>query len=386
MCVTDPTTRRRGTFLAEVIANERLCEHHYRLRLRVPAFPPTRPGQFVQLQCTALAPPPPPHAVDWPADGRPRLGQSDLVRREALLRRPFSIAGRGDLPDGAAELRVIYRVIGAGTGWLENAAAGSPISVLGPLGNVFPIHPDKPLAAVVGGGVGIPPMIYLAEALAQAGKSVTAFCGVRSAHLLPLTRRPGQPIDPDGQPSLWAEDFAAHNIPTALATDDGTLGYRGFVHDQLSRWLAGPNFAEAKAPPGGPEVPCGAGILPAPKDASKTCLPAASRQVPAPQASQNPADRLVVYSCGPEPMMRAVAGACAEHAVECHLALERHMACGMGTCQSCVFRMPTAPSSTPAISSGDNRARSSLAPTYMSSARLWPARVPFPSCPAWKSE
>jgi dihydroorotate dehydrogenase electron transfer subunit len=38
-------------------------------------------------------------------------------------------------------------------------------------------------------------------------------------------------------------------------------------------------------------------------------------------------------------MMRAVAVACAEHAVECHLALERHMACGMGTCQSCVFRM-----------------------------------------------
>ncbi|MCP4594043.1 MAG: dihydroorotate dehydrogenase electron transfer subunit, partial [bacterium] len=54
---------------------------------------------------------------------------------------------------------------------------------------------------------------------------------------------------------------------------------------------------------------------------------------------EDPAGRLVVYSCGPEPMMRAVGRMCVDRDIDCQLALERHMGCGMGTCQSCVFRM-----------------------------------------------
>jgi NAD(P)H-flavin reductase len=51
MYASETATRRRGTFLGEVLANDRLCREHYRLRLRFAHFPPTRPGQFVQVQC-----------------------------------------------------------------------------------------------------------------------------------------------------------------------------------------------------------------------------------------------------------------------------------------------------------------------------------------------
>ena len=78
-----------------------------------------------------------------------------------------------------------------------------------------------------------------------------------------------------------------------VATDDGSLGYRGFISDAFSRSFGG---------------------------------------------SAREGGKLVVYCCGPEAMMQAVAAACETAGVECQLALERHMACGMGTCQSCIVK------------------------------------------------
>jgi len=288
------TTRRRGVFLAEVLGNERLCEEHYLLRVGLAGFPPSRPGQFVQVQCRQPVPHARPRAVEWPEGRPPRLTQEDLVAPEALLRRPFSLAGRRDRAGGRVQVEIIYRVVGSGTAWLERLAGGDSLSVLGPLGNGFDIHPGKPAAALVGGGVGIPPMIYLGEALAAAGKRVKAFCGVRSEHLLPLRLTGPAEVSALGEPALCAAEFAAHGIETAIATDDGSLGWRGFVPAALEQWLG---------------------------------------------AQPRAAEELVVYACGPEAMMRWVGSLCVRRGVQCQLALERHMGCGMGTCQSCVFKM-----------------------------------------------
>ncbi len=293
MSPSDATSRRRGTFLAEVAANERLCDEHYLLGLRVPSFPATQPGQFVQVQCCRPDRQPGPRAVDWPADRPPRLAQADLRRNEALLRRPFSLAGRRDR-SGGAEVEILYRVVGAGTAWLESLSPGDAVSVLGPLGNAFPIRDEKPAAVLVGGGVGIPPLIYLGESLARRRKRAVAFCGVRSANLLPLRLRQPPPPPTSAQPAPCVEEFAANGIDAIITTDDGSLGVRGFVHEAFERWLG---------------------------------------------AAGPPSDQLVVYACGPEPMMRAVGEACIARGIDCQLALERHMGCGMGTCQSCVFRM-----------------------------------------------
>ncbi len=286
--------RARGTFLAEVLANEAICDGHYRLILDVGAFPPTQPGQFVQLLCRPPEPPAARADIEWGDGQPPQFTQSELIDREPLLRRPFSLAGRRDHAGGASELDIIYRVIGTGTNWLTTVQPGRSLSVLGPLGNRFPISSAKPRGALVGGGVGIPPMLYLAEALQAAGKQAVGFMGARSADLLPLRLLPGGEVRPDGQPTHSVAELAAHGVDAGVVTDDGSLGLGGFVHQALQRWLA--------------EGGCDA-------------------------------QDLVVYGCGPEPMMRAVGELCIAANIECHLSLERYMACGMGTCQSCVCKL-----------------------------------------------
>ena len=285
-------SKTRGTFIAEVLVNEAICDGHWRMVLDVGAFPPSRAGQFVQLLCRPPSEQAGPTVVDWPTDRPPHFTQPELTDRQPLLRRPLSLAGRRDHARGAAELDIIYRVIGTGTTWMSTVGPGENLSILGPLGNAFAISPDKPFAAIVSGGMGIPPMMYLAETLATAGKNTTAFCGARTASLLPLRLLPTGKVSTRGAPTHCAAEFAAHDIDTAIATDDGSLGLGGFVSEALQNWL-----------------------------------------------DENTLEDVVVYACGPEAMMRAVGDICIARGVECQLALERHMACGMGTCQSCVVKI-----------------------------------------------
>ena len=288
-----------------VLSNRQLCRGHYLLRLGGREFPPTRAGQFVQLQCRK-----PGVQAGWseievaPGDW-PKLTGRELTDAEPLLRRPLSLAGRRDT-EFDVELDIIYSVVGTGTAWMARAGEGDEISLLGPLGNAFAISEGKPLAALVGGGVGIPPMIYLASAMQTAGKQAVAFCGARSADMLPVTLAPSQTKgsglfvfagektkspDPFVSPSI--SQFGQFGVDSVIATDDGSLGWKGFVSEPLAAWLDGVDAPDRQA---------------------------------------------VVYACGPELMMRAVADICIARDVECQVSLERHMACGMGTCQSCVCK------------------------------------------------
>jgi len=284
---------QRGITPATVLANEPTCDEHFRIVLQAPGFAATEPGQFVQLRCGAPAGSEY-AAVDWPDGQAPTFTQPELVGRQPLLRRPFSIAGRRDLPDGQAELDVIYRVKGVGTRWLSTVRPGESLSVLGPLGNCFEVTADKSTAVLIGGGVGIPPLLYLAEALAEAGKDTVAFVGARSANHLPLRLLPTGSARTDGRPSRCIAELAAANVETAVATDDGSLGFAGVVSETFSAWLA-----ECGIPP----------------------------------------EQITVYACGPEPMLEAVALICLAGGIDAQLSLERYMACGMGTCQSCVCKI-----------------------------------------------
>ncbi len=282
---------RRGVYTAAVVANDLLCTEHYRLALDVGTdFPPTRPGQFVQVQCAAVEVPDEPLAHDWPEGEPVHLAQPEVVHDAALLRRPFSLAGRAQR-DGRAVLELIHRVVGVGTAWLTGLQPGDAVSVLGPLGNAF-TWTDTTRAVLVGGGVGIPPMLYLAEALAAAGRPTAAFVGATRADLLPLTVT-DEP-DRQGRPRRCVAEFADRSAPATVCTDDGSLGFAGRVTEALWPWID----ALAEADRAG----------------------------------------LTIYTCGPEPMMRAVAAGCQRRNLACQVALERQMACGMGTCQSCVCK------------------------------------------------
>lgn len=295
MCQRDET-KRRGVFEARVVCNEKRCDEHYQVTLLLPTFPATTAGQFVQLLCRPLGEPEGPRAVDW-ADGEmPDLRQRELAQREPLLRRPFSLEARREVA-GGVELDILYRTVGAGSHWLAGLAVGDVISVLGPLGNAFPVPARKKAAILIGGGVGIPPMLYLAAAFSQQSPEtrVIAINGVRTERLFPLKPVTTlDDIDSNGKPARCVAEFAAVGADAIVTSDDGTIGQQGFVTDALLNWLAASDIDPAE---------------------------------------------LVVYSCGPEVMMRSVGEICLAREIECYLSLERSMACGMGTCQSCIVKI-----------------------------------------------
>lgn len=308
---TDASPRRRGRYLATVLANEPLCREHNRLVLAAPGFPPSEPGQFVQVKCrdvddAALGDIP---DREWTWSGEPALlarsTQPDLFRPTPILRRPFSIAGRRRTQQGDA-VELINRDIGPGTHWLFNLRAGQQVDLIGPLGNAFALPAPGELALLVGGGVGIPPMIYIAQALAELNaqqgasrrREAIALCGALSLDLLPL-----KVIDTGDSTSSGAAaprrniaEFAAFGFDSVISTDDGSYGYPGRVTEALVHYLD--HYLDQR------------------------------RGASAP----------IVYTCGPEAMMKAVAAIAHQRNLPCQVAVERAMACGMGTCQSCVIR------------------------------------------------
>ena len=316
----------RNQFIATVAANVLLCTEHYRLVLRLPDFPATQPGQFIQIACRDLdADESREQAceVDWQPGRAVEVCVADLESPMALLRRPFSLAGRRDLGDGGGvELDIIHRVVGVGTDWLSRLRGGDDVHILGPLGNTFRLPTPQETAVLVGGGVGIPPMLYLAEHLA--GRRAVAFCGALRRDLLPLTITAD--ASPAAEATLSIDEFARHRIPSVITTDDGSFGFRGFVTQALERHLGAH----------------------------------AGRDI-------------VIYTCGPELMMKRVADIAAARDIECQVAVERAMACGMGTCQSCCIKVRKPDPSKPPLVGSDwcYRLACTDGPVFLGRDLLW---------------
>jgi dihydroorotate dehydrogenase electron transfer subunit len=314
--------------LASVAANISLCREHYRLVLKLGEFPATRAGQFIQISCRDLADEAAQETLWDPNDHEhaPAHGP-EMIGPMAMLRRPFSLAGRRDVSDGV-ELDVIHRVVGVGTDWLARLKVGDAVSILGPLGNAFALPPAEGMAIMVGGGVGIPPMIYLAEALA--GRMAVAFAGALSRDLLPLTIDAGQAAGVDSiDPRAIIGEFSKYGIPSIITTDDGSFGFRGFVTQALERYLD--------------------------------------------SALSGQHSQVTIYTCGPEPMMKRVAAIAAERNIDCQIAIERAMACGMGTCQSCCIRVRKPDAAKPPLVGRDwcYRLACTDGPIFRGSDLLW---------------
>ncbi|MGD8454159.1 MAG: dihydroorotate dehydrogenase electron transfer subunit [Phycisphaerae bacterium] len=278
-----------GAVDARVTRATAICREHVDIELALPTFPDTDPGQFLQLRCgdetDATA-----RAVAWPADGFPSLSSHVGPAQEAFLRRPFSIADCWRDPAGTHHLRVISRAVGTGTRWLAQLRAGDTLNLTGPLGHGFKL-PDEPVpVALIGGGVGIPPLLFMARRLHDLHwPDVTAIFGATTRDLLPL-HLTGDP-DPQGEPRRCVELPGDAPYATIITTDDGSLGVRGRTTDALQAWAAGRGVARA-----------------------------------------------LVLACGPEPMLRAVADLTRRLGLDCQLCIERKMGCGLGTCLSCVVR------------------------------------------------
>lgn len=137
------------------------------------------PGQFVSLYCN---------------DGG------------RLLPRPVSIC---EISKEKGLLRLVYRVVGAGTREFSKFCSGDRVEVLGPLGNGYDVEGERPL--LIGGGIGIPPMLELAK---QLSGDVTVVLGYRDSH-------------------LFLKDEFEKYARVIIATDDGSVGTKGTVIDAI---------------------------------------------------------------------------------------------------------------------------------------------------------
>ena len=193
-------------------------------------------------------------------------------RLRPYLRRAYSVADAEALP-GTVEL--LIKTIGAGTGALEELPEGSPVRLLGPLGNAFGLSdlPRGSRVAIVAGGIGAAPFPLLLKALRAAGIPADLYLGGRNERELSIRSRFDGIVRGE----------------TVLASDDGSLGEKGFVTEALARRLdAGSTYAR-------------------------------------------------VYACGPMPMFASLAKVVAKAGVPAEFSTEAEMGCGFGACLGCVI-------------------------------------------------
>jgi len=221
---------------------EQFSSDHWRLTLAAPRIAAAaRPGQFVMV--------------------RPGAG------RDPLLGRPFSLHRTTE----EGTIQIYFKVVGRGTELIAAVRPGSQLAVFGPLGRGYRLK-EEAGAVVVGGGLGIAPLLFLAEEIRRKKPAY-------SADSLLLGARRHDELAP------LLGDFAACGLQLQTATDDGSLGHHGLITDLLG---------ELRIPEGS-----------------------------------------VVYTCGPEPMMAAVAAFCRRSGLSCQASVESVMACGMGACLGC---------------------------------------------------
>ncbi|MBI4297780.1 MAG: dihydroorotate dehydrogenase electron transfer subunit [Chloroflexi bacterium] len=138
---------------------------------------------------------------------------------EMLLRRPLSLhrLGRGGR---AGQVALLFQVMGKGTRWLAERQVGDRLDVLGPLGRGFELRSVGPILAAAG-GLGIAPLLALAESALSQNLRVTLLLGARAANL------------------LYPSSLIPTGVNLVLATDDGSAGEKGRVTDVLPRLLDG---------------------------------------------------------------------------------------------------------------------------------------------------
>ena len=229
----------------------RVHERYVLLRLTdgQKALPPMLPGQFVEVR------------VDGSAT--------------TFLRRPISVC---NVDTAHNELWLLVALVGDGTRWMGTLKSGDRVNCVLPMGNGFTFRdaaetPGKPAFGreekplLIGGGVGVAPLLYLGARLKQSGTEPTFLLGARRDSDL-----------------LLLDEFGRYGR-VFVTTEDGSAGEQGFVtqHSVLSQ----EHFDS-------------------------------------------------IQTCGPTPMMKAVARLAREKAVPCEVSLENMMACGLGACLCCV--------------------------------------------------
>lgn len=236
---------------ATILWNRHVLPGYFRMGLACDTgYDTANPGQFVMV----------------------RVGNEVLP----LLRRPFSLLGLIREKGLVSGIEILYKVVGIGTEQLSRCREGDRLSVIGPLGNAFQIPDSCHRLILVGGGVGVPPIRFLATSLLERKRRpdrCVVFIGGRTSDDL-----------------VCITEFDLPGFLLDISTDDGSRGHQGVVTRGLEKAL-----------------------------------------------DESPAD--LVCACGPVGMLKAVCAIVAERNTPCQVSIEAMMACGMGACLGCAVRV-----------------------------------------------
>ena len=252
--------------ILEIKQNKKLAENVFEIKLSGGDFKEIRPGQFVNIKLEGLYLRRPISVCDVNLDEdlEGRLSASIRLNKENSAKVGTVNCGNHVFEQANVsgdELTIIFKVVGKGTEALSKMQPGEKLDVLTGLGNGYDLSAsgDEPL--LIGGGVGVPPMYYLAKKLIAAGKNVSVVMGFNR------------------QDEIFYEDeFKKLGCKVTVATADGNYGIKGFVTDAL------------------------------------------------------PENYSYVYTCGPEPMLKAVYRAIKTGG---QFSFEERMGCGFGACMGC---------------------------------------------------
>lgn len=252
---------------ARVLVHESLPAAQYLLRLETPQCANhVQPGNFIHLSCS---------------------------HEKFRLKRPFSVL-RTNSEQGWIE--ILYKVVGSGTNDLSYTKVGDNLKCMGPIGNAFTLSPSSKRPLLLGGGVGIPPILFFAEQIKKQ-RNLIPMVIMGSEIPFPFKVQPskmminGIPSDVIASMTLL-EDL---NIPSRLTSKQNYSGcFDGYIHELAKLWLD--TLSD--------------------KERSET----------------------EIFACGPTLMLKAVAKLSQQYAIACQLSLEEYMACAVGGCAGCTVK------------------------------------------------
>lgn len=263
--------QNRGTIFVEdsqVLSVDSFPGEQFVMRVRAPlCAAAAKPGNFVHISCD---------------ESRP-------------MRRPMSIMRAKD-----DWIEILYKIVGDGLRLLSRKTPGDFVNVLGPIGKPFEPSPERPNTLLIGGGVGIPPMVFVADHLRAQGGGRKPLAILGSEIPFPFDQVASRLETPwlDAGTNSSMPLLESWGVPSRLATLAGFDGcFDGYVTDLADRWLA---------------------TLSA-DDLAKT----------------------EILACGPTPMLKAVAALAARYGLPCQVSLEEFMACAVGGCAGCAVRIDT---------------------------------------------
>jgi dihydroorotate dehydrogenase electron transfer subunit len=261
----------KGLFSAKVLSNVQTgyCFHKIELEFEgasAQIYAKAQPGQFAQIDLSRTALPP---------DNRIPQDLKDSSARDIILRRPFSFANV-QAKKGKTIVDILYCVVGPASLRMTTLITGDSISLLGPLGNGFWVPQGKKIALLAAGGMGSPPVEFLANTLSKNNPEIkaVAFVGAKT--------KDDFPFDPN--------KFTGKKIETIVTTDDGSLGTKGLVTQQLENWI---------------------------------------------EINERKEEEMIIYACGPHTMLERISEIANSEKIDCQVSLERRMACGIGICMGC---------------------------------------------------